>query len=219
MGLFSTLLGAGLARSGSLTSARMAQANVREQMRFQERMRNTGYQAAARDLKAAGLNRILALGSPAPSPGGAAAAVPDLGSSMAAGANAATSAKMAAAQTKLISAQAAKVAAETRTADVAADFAEETRGRAAGAIGNVDRLFDRGLYSDIGNELRYQAVSGAKRFAHTAKMLRNRIDELKRVDQDKIERVLKRIGEIREQEENKRASGRSGQMRRRHSVN
>jgi len=94
-------------------------ANAREAARnraFQERMSNTAYQRSAKDLEAAGLNRILALGSPASSPGGNMARFENTKKPLQEGINSgitnALQAKRQAAEIKLIQAQEAKTLAE-----------------------------------------------------------------------------------------------------------
>lgn len=69
----STLLGGIIGSKGQSSANRANLQIAREQMKFQERMSSTAYQRSAKDLEAAGLNRILALGSPSSSPGGASA--------------------------------------------------------------------------------------------------------------------------------------------------
>lgn len=66
-----SLIGSGLSLAGGLFSNKKNIDLAREQMQFQERMSKTQYQRAAKDMEAAGLNRILALGGPASSPPGA----------------------------------------------------------------------------------------------------------------------------------------------------
>jgi len=110
------LIGAGAQVVGGLLGAKgqrdANQANAREAAKnraFQERMSNTAYQRSALDLERAGLNRILAIGSPSSTPGGAQARFENdqkqLGESV-------SQAAVTAAQIGLIKAQAAKARAE-----------------------------------------------------------------------------------------------------------
>lgn len=65
-----SILGGAIGSQGQKQANKQNIALAREQMRFQERMSGTAYTRAAKDLENAGLNRILALGKPATTPGG-----------------------------------------------------------------------------------------------------------------------------------------------------
>jgi hypothetical protein len=70
----------GAAIAGSVVSGIMNQNSANRQMRFQKEMSNTAWQRAVKDMKAAGINPILAAKTgPASSPSGASATMPDLG--------------------------------------------------------------------------------------------------------------------------------------------
>lgn len=107
---------------GSSSQNRANRKLAREQMAFQERMSNTAYQRAAKDLEAAGLNRILALGSPASSPGGQTAQMQNIAEAGLSGAEKATAMQVARSNIKVIKEQAKNVAADTEVKNVQRDL-------------------------------------------------------------------------------------------------
>lgn len=101
--------------AGAFLGDHFNRASAKRQMAFQEHMSSTAYQRAAKDLEAAGLNRILALGNPASSPAGASLPVnvPPLGGSLTNARVASANIDNVKAQTELTRVNTAKAASET----------------------------------------------------------------------------------------------------------
>lgn len=120
---FGGLMSSGLNLVGSLGQAAFNAHSAEANQDWQQYMSNTAYQRAAADLEKAGLNRVLALGNGASTPGGATASMsaPELGTAYNTGKVASEQTKLlqtqqlaTAAQAELSSAQAEKVRAETQ---------------------------------------------------------------------------------------------------------
>ena len=99
---------------GARRANKRAAALARENRDWQERMSNTAYRRAVADMRAAGLNPVLALGRPASTPGGNVAPVLDEGSAATKGAVAMSAAVN---QIKLMQAQARNLNAQSRFTD------------------------------------------------------------------------------------------------------
>jgi hypothetical protein len=122
------LIGTGIELFGGLFSNKKNIDLAREQMAFQREMANTQFQRAAKDLEKAGLNRILALGSPAAAPAGARPTIVNPAQGMA---NSAANLVLLKQQEKLLKEQVANIGMNTQKLSAEALRAQaEAGGRA-----------------------------------------------------------------------------------------
>ena len=94
---------------------------------FQANLSNTAHQRAQADLRAAGLNPLLAAGSPASTPGGAQARHENTGAALAQGASAQAQVRQVKAQTALVKAQTAGVEFDTDLKKQRLDYSSRLR--------------------------------------------------------------------------------------------
>lgn len=147
IGAGASIVGGLLSKSGQHSANQMNRQLAREQMAFQERMRNTEYQAAVKDMIAAGINPMMAVSQGgASSPAGASARMenengPAVGAAIQAF-SASMAAKLTNAQVENIEASTVKTTAEAQEVLNRVNEGTSSAGSARVQAATLDRNFD-----------------------------------------------------------------------------
>jgi len=140
--MWPAIIAGGAALLGGAMGNKSAKNESRRNRAFQERMRNTQWQAAVADMEAAGINPALAYSQgPAASPGGSMASQSDVVSPAI---SSAMQFKQAQKQLRLLDSQIRKTDAEAGSARIA-----ETMARATAQIQGINRTSDGSLRIDL----------------------------------------------------------------------
>lgn len=168
---------------GSAVQGLFGQSSAREQMDFQKMMSNTAYTRAAKDLERAGLNRVLALGSPASTPSGAMAQIdaPKLSQTGAAVASARQQREQSKAEINMLREQEKLVQAdvETREKQQSLMAAQELKEKAleTQAISSAKEAEARTYHLQLQNPELELKKMGWEAGLNTAKAAKERVDE------------------------------------------
>lgn len=145
------LIGGALGLAGTLFQNSAASANAERQMKFQKEMDNTKYQRGMADMKAAGLNPMLAYSQGgAGSPAGASAPVANVGESVARAAEGVTN---SAKTSSLIRSQVENMDADTRLkidqSKAAVENAKLASANSAVTLGTMPYLIDKANFDSV----------------------------------------------------------------------
>jgi hypothetical protein len=202
MSILGQIIGGVLDYRGARSQNRFNERMMDKSHAFTERMSNTAYTRAARDLENAGLNRILALGSPATTPG----------SNMATGvnelqgpANSARNIAFQNAQIKLLKEQAKKTSAETQL----------TKNKSTITGGGAQLMDDAtNIYNTAKDAMQNKSLINdlSGMFTNSAKDIRKGIDEIKdaisapfrKANQDHVQHQINKLKKMKFSDTSKR---------------